>query len=229
MIRSITAILFSSALLFHTSGATGHTIGSGRIPADGVRVKIRGTNYAEGSPFLDEAFKYGTIAMKSGRVISGVRFRINLVTIETECLFPTGFTAMLSKGSVKEISYTDTTESGTFFYKIKTGYPPLEKQTRDHFYIILAEGRCSFLRSVEKRVSEKANDLNSSISKAYETQNEYYFFSNGSVKRWRKEKEFVVAELADKEEQVSKFILENKTNFRNLESVTALVNYYNSL
>jgi hypothetical protein len=228
MIR-ITAILFSGALLFHTGSAAGGAVRTNPVPAAAASVKIRGINYTAESPFLDENFKYGTVAMKSGRVIPGVRFRINLVTNETECLFATGFTAMLAKGSVKEISYTDTTESGQIFYRIKTGYPPFDKQTRDHFYIVLSEGRCNFLRSVEKKLAEKVNDLNRSISQEYETQNEYYFFSNGSVKRWKKEKEFVLAELADKEEQVNKFMLENKTNFRNLENVTALLNYYNSL
>jgi hypothetical protein len=151
------------------------------------------------------------------------------VSNETECVFPTGITATLNKGAVKEISFTDSTPNGNIAYKLKTGYPAVDRQTRDNFYIVLSEGRCSFLKSVEKKVTERVNDMDRNIIREYDTSYEYYLFSNGSVKRWKKDKDFVLAELADKLEQVNKFAADNKTNFKNVESVVELVNYYNSL
>jgi hypothetical protein len=224
MIRSITAIFFSSVFLINANGAMDHAV----QPKE-LSIKNNLVYSDTETPFLHESFKFGTVTMKSGRVIRQVKFRVNLVSNETECIFSGDLPAILNKGAVKEISFADTTQNGIFPYKLKTGYPPFDRQTRDNFYIILTEGRCTFLRSVEKKVTEKVNDMDHSIIKEYETYEEYYFFSNGAVKRWKKDKEFVLGEMADKQEQVNKFAGDNKTNFRSMENVIQLITYYNSL
>ena len=53
--------------------------------------------------------------------------------------------------------------------------------------------------------------------------------SKGVMKRWKKDKDFITAELSDKRAEVEEYILSNKLNLKNRENVIKLLNYYNSL
>jgi hypothetical protein len=47
--------------------------------------------------------------------------------------------------------------------------------------------------------------------------------------RWKKDKDFILAELSDKQTEVNQYILSNKLNLRNQEHLVKLLTYYNSL
>ncbi len=183
---------------------------------------------ASGTQFFSEVYKYSNITLVKGRVFISVKAKIDLVSQEVYFI-SNGMEAFMNKGMVREVTYTDTTEAGIILYKFKTGFPAIDRQTPDNFYLVLAEGHCSFLKLIIKKVTEKKNDMTNETIKEFETFEDYYFFVNGEIKRWKKDKDFLLAEMADKKTQIEQFITTNKTNFRNVEGVTKLVNYYNSL
>ncbi|MES2372239.1 MAG: hypothetical protein V4557_06645 [Bacteroidota bacterium] len=182
-----------------------------------------------GTPFFDENYKYAIITLLRGRVISKVKARIDLVSNEVHFISANGVEAFLERGTVKEVSYDDTTEAGIIHHTFKTGFPLVDKQTPDNFYLVLAEGPCGMLKSISKKVTTRKNDISNESIKEFETYEDYYFYVKGAMKRWKKDKEFVLAEMADKKAEVDQFVSANKINFRNVESVVKLVNYYNSL
>ena len=49
------------------------------------------------------------------------------------------------------------------------------------------------------------------------------------MKRLKKDKDFVLAELADKQQPVYKFFLDKKINVKNTDQLIQLINYYNTL
>ncbi|MDB5209988.1 MAG: hypothetical protein JWQ30_815, partial [Sediminibacterium sp.] len=175
-----------------------------------------------GTPFFDENYKYAIITLVRGRVISKVKTRIDLVSNETHFISVNGVEAFLERGTVREISYDDTTEAGIIHYTFKTGFPSFDKQTPDNFYLVLAEGRSGMLKSISKKVTTRKNDLSNETIKEFETYEDYFFYVKGEMKRWKKDKDFVLAEMTDKKVEVDQFITTNKTNFRNAESVAKL-------
>lgn len=184
---------------------------------------------AGGSPYFSETYKYATIILVQGRALKNVKARVDLVENETQFISANGAEGLLNRGMVREVSYADTTDSIITQYKLRTGFPSIEKLTKDNFYQVLADGRCIFLKAIIKKVTEIRNELPGGVVKSYETLEEYYIYAKGEMKRWKKDKDFILAELADKKTEVDQFVLTNKTNFRNVESVVKLVSYYNSL
>jgi hypothetical protein len=183
-----------------------------------------------GSPFFNETYKFANITLTQGRVFVNVKTRIDLAAQETYFISSNGIEAYMERGSVKEISYTDTTaDDGILFYKFRTGYPTIDKQTTTNFYLVLANGRCSFLKSIIKKVSEKKSELSGEIIKDFDTYEDYYLFSNGIMKRLKRDKDFILAELSDKREQVNQFIQTNTVNVKKQEQLIKLLTYYNSL
>lgn len=183
-----------------------------------------------GSPYFTDEYKYAKILLTSGRVFTGVKMRIDLAAQQAFIVTVNGIEANMGGGMVKEITYADTTvDRGIVSYKFQTGFPAVDKQTKNNFYLVLVEGRCGFLKLILKKASEKKNDLMNTTTLDYETFEDYYIFSKGVMTRWKKDKDFILAELSDKQTEVNQYILSNKLNLRNQEHLVKLLTYYNSL
>jgi len=182
-----------------------------------------------GSPYFNDNYKFADIKLKQGRTFINVKTKIDLAAQETYFISSNGIEAVMEAGMVKEITYADTTVEGIIFYKFQTGFPPVDMKTGNHFYQVLAEGRCSFVKSITKKVSVRKNELSGEVVKDFETYENYYLFVKGEMKRLKKDKDFILAELSDKQAQVNQFVQSNKTNFKNNDHLVKLLNYYNSL
>lgn len=182
-----------------------------------------------GSPFFTDNYKYADITMSRGRRIANVKTKIDLELQQVQFVSFNGMEAVMEAGTVKEVSFADTTVDGIIFYKFRTGFPAVDGKGRNNFYILLADGNCSLLRSVEKKVTETKNVIDNKVMKDYETFDVFYLLVKGEMKRLKKEKEFLLAELADKQPQLETFIAENKLNLRQVDHIAKLVNYYNTL
>ena len=184
-----------------------------------------------GSPYFLPDYKYANIKLAKGqnRVFVNVKTRIDLAAQETYFISSNGVEAVIEAGMVKEITFADTTENGIIQYKFQTGFPAVDMKTVNHFYMVLAEGKCGFLKSITKKVTERKNELSGEVIKDFETYENFYLFINGEMKRWKKDKEFILGELADKKAQVNEFIQSQKLNPKNSDHVVKIVNYYNAL
>ncbi len=183
----------------------------------------------DGTPYLHAAYKYADITLKQGRKFIKVKAKLNLVTQETIFESANGVEGYMEAGMVKELSYTDTTEQGMVSYRFQTGFPAVDKQTDKHFYQILSEGKCRLLKSIVKKVVERKTELSGEVAKEFETSENSYLFVNGEMRRFKKDKEFVLSAMTDKLPAVNQFITENKTNFKNMDQVIRLLDFYNSL
>jgi hypothetical protein len=145
-----------------------------------------------GSPYFDEKYKFASIKLNQGkeRTFVGVKTRIDMVTQQVHFISSNGVEGFLFAGMAKEVTYQDTTAEGIIPYKFLTGFPAIDKQTDQHLYLVLSEGRCSFLKSVSKKVNERKNELSGEAVKEFETYEDYYLFINGVMKRWKKDKDF---------------------------------------
>lgn len=185
--------------------------------------------FVSGSPFFIDEFKYAVIKLKSGRVLNKVRMKIDLVSNQTHIMTSNGMEGQLDAGMVKEISFTDTTSNGLVFYKFISGLPEVDKNSPNHFYQVLEEGKCSFLKYYWKKVTERKNVFNGETLRDYETYDQYYIYFKNTMKPASKDMDFYLSEFADRLDQVKAFITENNTNFRKEDQVQKLIAYYNAL
>ena len=192
-------------------------------------LELSNISLENGTPFFTESYKYCDIILKNGRIFKSIQARLNLVTQEVNFISVNGIQAFMEKGTVKEISYADTTEAGIVQYKFKTGFVSMIDKSTDNFYLVLADGNYTFLKSITKKVTEKRNELTHEVNKEFETYEDYFFYTKGEMKRWKKDKNFVMAELSDKQQQINQYIISHNINFRNQNDIIKLLAYYNSL
>ena len=224
-------IMYAGNLLTHNDGLARDNYGHG--PAKISRLNTiffqNSFNQAAQTPFFNETYKFSNIILKSGRKLLNVKARIDLVNQGLFFITSSGIEINIEPGITKEISYTDTTSEGMINYKFKTAYPAVDKQDNNNFYLVLAEGRCSFLKAIIKKVAERKDIVYGDKSQNFETYENYYFFSKGEMKRLKRDKDFILSELSDKQEEVNQFFQSNKINLKNNDQLVKLINYYNTL
>lgn len=182
-----------------------------------------------GDPFFDPAFHYAVITLAKGRTFVKVKTKINLEDQTTVFITSNNIEAFIERGSVKEISYTDTSAAGITTYIFQTGFPAVDRQQESNFYQVLSAGRCTLLKSITKSIAEKKNELSGELARDMETSESIYLFGNGKMNRLKKDKNFLLEVLADKKEQLIRYFDKEKPNLKNTDQLTRLVNYYNAL
>lgn len=222
---------FSTGLSAQGNGVVVRGKWADQVSITDVNGRPFANKYADvaGTPFFQTDFKLANLTLKQGRTFVNVRMKINLLTQETNFISSNNIEGYIEAGQVREVVYTDTTATGIIPYKFQTGFPAIDKQTANNYYQVLSEGRIMLLKSIVKSINERKNELSGEIAKDFESREEFYLFAGGMMKRIKKDKDFFLSEMADKKEAVSQFIQTNKLGFKNIDHISKLVNYYNSL
>ena len=182
-----------------------------------------------GSAYLFPDFKFATIELADGRKYANVKARLNLVEHEVNFIASNGEEGYIGKGMVKSFLINDTTRQGIKTYSFQTGFPKTDNQTVIHFYQILASGKIALVKSINKNIEERLNELSGEKSKEFAVRENLYIQVNSELIRIKKEPSFYLGIMADQKEAINQFCKANKINFKNEEQLISLVKYYNSL
>ncbi len=182
-----------------------------------------------GSAYLFPDFKYATIVLTDGRQYSNVKARINLVEHEVNFIASNGEEGYIGKGMVTAITINDTTKQGIKKYTFQSGYPTTDNQTVIHFYQVLASGKAKLLKSINKNIEERLNELSGEKSKEFAVRENMYLQIGGGLKRIKKEAGFFLGLMVDQKDAMNLYINSNKVNFKAEEQLVKLVEYYNYL
>ena len=182
-----------------------------------------------GSAYFLPDYKYSTIVMSDGRNYDNVKAKVNLVEHEVAFIASNGVEGYIGKGLVSTISFSDTTKQGVVKYSFQSGFPKIDNQTNLSFYQVLFSGKASLLKSINKNIEERGNELSGEKYKEFITRENWYILQAGEMQRIKKDKAFFLALFPSKSAELNSFISTNKINFKSEEQMVKLIDYYNSL
>lgn len=223
---SISAFVNAQSNSISTTGKWGQQIFISDVNGRAFENKYGDVN---GSAYLFPDFKYATIVLTDGRQYSNVKARINLVEHEVNFIASNGEEGYIGKGMVTAITINDTTKQGIKKYTFQSGYPTTDNQTVIHFYQVLASGKAKLLKSINKNIEERLNELSGEKSKEFAVRENMYLQIGGGLKRIKKDAGFILGLMADQKDAMNLYINSNKVNFKAEEQLVKLVEYYNSL
>lgn len=223
---SISAFVNAQSNSISTTGKWGQQIFISDVNGRAFENKYGDVN---GSAYLFPDFKYATIVLTDGRQYSNVKARINLVEHEVNFIASNGEEGYIGKGMVTAITINDTTKQGIKKYTFQSGYPTTDNQTVIHFYQVLASGKAKLLKSINKNIEERLNELSGEKSKEFAVRENMYLQIGGGLKRIKKEAGFFLGLMVDQKDAMNLYINSNKVNFKAEEQLVKLVEYYNSL
>lgn len=183
-----------------------------------------------GSPYLFESFKLGNFVFTDGTKMNMISTKIDICSNEVHLINEKKQEVFLYSKQVKEIIYYDTIDLVNIVaHKIVAGLPAIEDMTDKNFYELLSDGKTKLVKSIQKKVNIKKDDLTGETTKDFELYSDLYVVKDGTIKRLKKDKKYLLELLNDKADKVATFLNNNRLSFKDIASVTAVFNYYNSL
>jgi hypothetical protein len=137
-----------------------------------------------GIPFLKEDWQLASLMVITNRRFDSVKVRLNLYSQEVHFLDRNNNEMALAKGYIKEILL-----AGNIQYK--SGYPAIDEQDVDNFYLVLAERKWSLLLSSRKVIASQKDEMSGEVKKEYRLYQDYYLFDGKTMQRVKKDKAII--------------------------------------
>jgi hypothetical protein len=182
-----------------------------------------------GSAYYFPIYKFSSIEMRDGKKYMDIKAKLNLVEHEVEFISATSREGFIGKGLVSLICFNDTVRQEVKKYTFQSGFPAIDNQTTIHFYQVLSNGKVTLLKSINKSMEERNNELSGERSKEFVSRENWYVYQNGVMKRVKKDQAFFTSLFADKAEAYAKYVNENKVSFKNEDQIAKMVNFLNAL
>lgn len=187
-----------------------------------------------GSPFINDDWVPAKITLSQGKEIGPLSIKLNIESNELYFLDSSGKEMIVAEGLVKKvdcINYYSKYSKDSIRCIFKTGYPAIDDQNEKYFYQVLTEGRIELLARKSKYIRTEKNDLTGDISKSFvDGITVLYVYAYGIMQPLRSNKNFIASLWEEhKQQEMNKFITDNKINFKNTSDLIKLFNYYDSL
>jgi hypothetical protein len=134
-------------------------------------------------------------------------------------------------GLVKKVDCIDYYTKDSTRYIFKSGYPPVEGQSENYFYQVFTEGRIELLARKFKYIRNEKNDLTGDISKSFVNGVVVlYVYAYGMMQPFKANKNFIATLWdEDKQQEMNKYISDNKINFKSTSDLIKLFNHYDGI
>jgi hypothetical protein len=181
-----------------------------------------------GSPFFIEGWKYGIITMSNNRPFSRRLLRLDVERQEIHYLSENNTEMYVGNNYIKQVAFTDSAHLPVTQYNFQSGFPSIDEQDEKYLYSVICDGNVKMIESIRKRVITNKNDLTGEMSKEYRTYEDYYLYTDKSIQRLKKDKTFLLNLMISKKDKIEAFVNSNKLNYKSVEDVKKIINYYNS-
>jgi hypothetical protein len=237
---SKTLVLLAGVLLFLLPASIIYAQSSASVDNDLVNHKfalfdangkpfLNPYNDVAGTPFFMDVWKYGIIITDNNSKFEDIQFRIDLKDQQVHFKKPDNTEWVIQPGSVRQITLFDSSGKSPLNYLFQCGFPSIDNQNEKSFYQILADGKIKFLKSLRKTVYEEKDSFSGEVRKEFRQYEDYYFLVKNNMERIKRDKEYVLAHMSDKNSQIDAFLQKNKISFKSMDDIKKLVDYYNSL
>jgi hypothetical protein len=183
----------------------------------------------EGTPFFTEEWKFCSITLNSGKLLTNIKTRLNLQSQELHFMDKNNAEMAVPGGLIKNIRFLDFPGSDKVAAEFQTGYPPVDKQDEHSFYQVLSSGKIGLLLFRQKVIVTEKNDLSGEVKKEFVSYETLYLLRKGALERIKKDKSDILNALADKRDMIEEFVKTHKLKYRSFDEIREIVDYYNSI
>ena len=77
--------------------------------------------------------------------------------------------------------------------------------------------------------NKNQNEMSGEMSSQFDIYEDHYLYVKYEMKRVKKDRDYLLNLLADKRKELETYIAVQKLNFKSMDSIKKLIDYYNSL
>ena len=180
----------------------------------------------EGTLFFPTKVSTANIKLKNGRYYTNMKAVMNL--LDNELLFQDSlnqlYTAIVPVQSVEFIP-GDMNINSIFF---KTGFPPIDGNTENTFYEVLAEGKATLLKAYRISYIDRTPIDRSVSIRHYDTKTFIYLFDGSHIRKLSRNKSDIENALLYRQNAFQTYVSSHKINWKSDSDLAALFNFINS-
>ncbi|RTL59217.1 MAG: hypothetical protein EKK37_13035 [Sphingobacteriales bacterium] len=188
--------------------------------------EIKGTPY-----FLDSSFNPSVIYLKDGRRFACDNMRIDLFANKIHFLDNNKVELVVDDNVVERVVFIRQGVDTIAGFGFSCNYPAIGKNTNQTYYLEENYGKARVLAYLYKEVTYSKMVTGLFPEKYFQEKKEYFIYNENRMRmeRLRKNKEFVLDILRDKQTEVSQFISDNNLKCKSVADIVKVFNYYNTL
>jgi hypothetical protein len=180
----------------------------------------------EGSPYFNDEWMYGKVELADGNKYENMKLKLDLA--DNSLLFLNADSnEMIATASIKNVTlfdkFADKEYEFTFSSFIKAA-----GNAEKGWYQVLTSGRAIIYKRITKKIDEVRPYGSATIEQIITTVNQYFLFANSTFSAVKKFKD-LPGLLADKKEDLNKYINSMKFTGKSDADYTDLVTYYNQI
>lgn len=179
----------------------------------------------DGTPYFSDEWMKGNVVINGGTQFAGVYMKLDLYDNEVHYRDPKGNELVATTQIQKLILFDSSTQ--LVFNFINGAYINANEQVKG-WYQLLTEGNASVFKHIKKRMTENKPYGSATIERSLFTSFYYYALYNGNFIQIKKFKD-VPDLLADKKDEVSKYIKANNLSGKTDDDYRTVFNFYNGL
>ena len=189
----------------------------------------RATNFSDvaGNPYLFRDWSEGLVRFSSGRVIN--KFKLKFDCAQNKLMLQFEGSTFAAESKISEFVILQKNGKKTDSLHFKKGFPNYGKATEETFYQVLVEGPVTLLHLFNKNILEEKQITATSPTRRYQDEEKLFLLRDKQLYEIGREKNSLPSLLADKSDEIKRFIDENDLKMKSPADVTQVVRKYNEL
>lgn len=195
---------------------------------NGRPMMLRSEYLIEGSPFFSQEYCTANLKVRNGKYYQGIKAKLNLQ--ENLVIYDAGDgKEMASITPIEKIIFVncaDPAKNQVF----RSGFPPVDGQTVNSFYLVLDSGRVTLLKRIGVNYRDVKYYGSNQTTRVFEQKEMLYAYqpAKGMI-RLAKEETAVLSLLSDQRKAVQAFLTTNDLKCRKETDLVKVVQFYNAL
>jgi len=189
---------------------------------EGRPLKLKGIDEVEGTPFLFEDWKQGSVTFNQGSVLSGVDLKF--AVFGNQLFFRKGDDMLEFTMPVKEFRIN---ASVTVPLVYRCYYPDISGNNGKTFYNVVVDGNIQLLKLVSREVKDHKS-YNEPVKKKFMDKETWYvFLPNGTIHILERDTNWLKKLLPQHADKIDNIIAEKKLKLKKDEDVAELIRRLN--
>jgi hypothetical protein len=188
----------------------------------------RATNFSDvaGSPYLFRDWSDGLVRFSSGRLVN--QFKLKFDCAQNKLMLQFNGSTFSAESKISEFVILQKNGRKTDSLVFRKGFPKSGLATEETFYQVLTEGPITLLHLFSKNIVEEKQIANAA-TRRYQDDNKIFLLKNQQLIPVSRDKHVLAELLADKSDELKRFIDENDLKMKSAADMTRVVQKYNEL
>lgn len=193
---------------------------------NGRPLYLRVTYVADGSPYLEDAYRAADITTTNNKTYTGIMTKVNLMENVVQFLSPDGV-EMVATMPVKKIRFHASGNGAASHVVLQSNDAINEPGTK--IFQVLDSGKISLLKHLKAGFRDDRRYNEATITRVFTHNPVLYALRDGRELKVEKNREFLLQLFADKAKEIDRFIREKALKCKSEQDLVQVFQFYNAL